>query len=202
MEHVVDRRLVALDPERPIWDHFFLVAPLIVVGTREGDGYNMAPKHMVAPMGWQNYFGFVCTPGHRTYHNARRAGAFTVTFPRPSQVVLASMTAAARSDGPGHKPELAGLPTFPADVVEGRFLEDGYAFLECELDRTVDGMGENSLVIGRIVAAQVHADALRASDVDDQDLLFHAPLLAYLQPGRYAVIQKTFSFPFPADFRR
>jgi hypothetical protein len=42
--------LVALDTARPVWDRFFTVAPLVVIGTREPDGgYDLAPKHMVTP---------------------------------------------------------------------------------------------------------------------------------------------------------
>jgi hypothetical protein len=66
-------QVVSLDVTAPIWERCFTVAPLVLVGTREKDGsYDLAPKHMATPMGWQNYFGFVCTPRHRTYHNVRR----------------------------------------------------------------------------------------------------------------------------------
>ena len=44
--------LIAVDVDRPIWDHFFMVAPLVVVGTLEADGQpDLAPKHMAMPMG-------------------------------------------------------------------------------------------------------------------------------------------------------
>jgi len=60
--------LVSLDPDQPVWERFFSVSPLIVVGTRDEDGsYDLAPKHMATPLGWDNYFGFVCTPRHHTY---------------------------------------------------------------------------------------------------------------------------------------
>ena len=202
MAPVMQERLVSLDVSKPIWEQFFTVAPLVVVGTREGDGYDLAPKHMALPLGWQNYFGFVCTPHHATYHNAKHHGAFTVSFPRPEQVVLTSLSAAPRCNHAGHKPSLQALPTFPAEYIDGVFLRDAYLFLECELDRIVDGVGENSLIVGRIVAARVHEDALRASEVDDQDVLLQAPLLTYLSPGRYAIIEQSFSFPFPADFEK
>jgi flavin reductase (DIM6/NTAB) family NADH-FMN oxidoreductase RutF len=94
------------------------------------------------------------------------------------------------------------LPTFPAPQVEGLFLEDAYLFLECELDRFIDDLDDNSLILGRIVAAHVHQDALRVSDGDDQALLHEAPLLTYVHPGRYATIQETSAFPFPAGFSR
>jgi hypothetical protein len=66
----------------------------------------------------------------------------------------------------------------------------------------VDGFGENSLIAGKIVAAHLRQDAVRRTDVDDQDTLAAAPILAYVAPGRYAVVDQTHSFPFPAGFRR
>lgn len=203
MEKSDARPLVTLNPDASLWERVFVVAPLVVIGTEEADGgYDLAPKHMAVPMGWGPYFGFVCTPRHATYRNAKREGAFTVTYVRPSQVVLAALAAAPRADGPGAKPSLRALPTVPASVVRGQFLDDGYLFLECELERVVDGFGTNSLIAGRIVAARAHPDALRVSDSDEAERLAHAPLLAYLHPGRYAEVAETHAFPFPAGFTR
>ncbi|MEO1400961.1 MAG: hypothetical protein AAFV72_06845 [Cyanobacteria bacterium J06635_1] len=43
-------QLIPLDVQRPIWDRFFSVAPLVIVGTREPDGkYDLAPKHRPCP---------------------------------------------------------------------------------------------------------------------------------------------------------
>jgi flavin reductase (DIM6/NTAB) family NADH-FMN oxidoreductase RutF len=193
---------VNLDTSRPIWDQFFWVAPLVVVGTKEDERYNLAPKHMAFPLGWDNYFAFVCTPRHETYHSVLKTGEFTVSYPRPSQVVLASLTAEPREDLDEPKPMLSVMSTFPATEVDGVFLEDGYLFLECRLDKVLDGFSLNSLIVGRIVAAQVHPDALRSADRDDQDLIYHSPLLAYLNPGRYATVKESYAFPFPADFQR
>jgi flavin reductase (DIM6/NTAB) family NADH-FMN oxidoreductase RutF len=94
------------------------------------------------------------------------------------------------------------LPTFPASEVDGLFIEDAYLFLECVLDRISDDFGENSLIVGRIVAAHVREDYLRASERDEQDLIHGSPLLAYLSPGRYASVGESYSFPFPAGFMR
>jgi flavin reductase (DIM6/NTAB) family NADH-FMN oxidoreductase RutF len=197
-----NEQLVSLDLHQPIWERFFSIAPLVIIGTREPEGsYDLAPKHMAMPLGWENYFGFICTPAHRTYQNIRRQGTFTVSFPRPDQVVLASLSAAPRCDDRS-KPSLAALPTFPATVVDGVFLQDAYLFLECELDRIVDGFGTNSLIAGKIVAACVQPEALRVYDRDDGDLLSEAPLLAYISPGRYAQVERSFSFPFHSGFKR
>ena len=194
--------LVTLGEDWPVWDRVFTVNPLVLVGTRErGGGYNLAPKHMAFPIGWENYFGFVCTPRHATYSNARREGVFTVSYPKPTQVVLTSLAASPREDD-GSKPSLYALPTFPASEVDGVFIQDAYLFLECVLDRIVDDFGDNSLIVGRVVAAHVREDYLRASERDDQDLIHDSPLLAHLNPRRYTSVGESYSFPFPANFMR
>lgn len=199
---ISEDKIITLELDSPIWNRFFTVSPLVLIGTRDNSGeYNLAPKHMAFPMGWDNYFAFVCTPAHTTYQNIQRDNVFTVTYPRPTQVVFTSISATPRDDD-NFKPALVALPTFPAEKVAGPFVSDGYIFLECQLERMVDNFGRNSLIVGRIVAAHVHADALRTSDQDDAELIFEAPLLAYLEPGRFARIEHTFAFPYPSQFKR
>ena len=185
----------------PIWSQFFVVAPLVLIGTRESDGsHDLAPKHMAMPLGWQNYFCFVCHPSHATQRNAKRTGEFTVSFPRPEGVVQASLGAAARA-ADGTKPSLAAIPVFSAAKVDGVLVRDSQLWLECELERIIDDLGEHTLIVGRVVAASVEEEALRASDSDDAERIRARPLLAYLPPGRFATISETYSFPFPVDFR-
>jgi len=197
-----DRRIVSLDLARPVWERCFTVAPLVLVGTREeGGAADLAPKHMVTPMGWQNYFGFVCTPRHGTYRNIERNGEFTVSYVRPSQVLFASLAAAPRCDD-GSKPVLKAFSTFPATQVDGEFIEDGYLYLECRHYKTIDGFGENSLITGEVIAAHADRNFLRGSEYDEQELVHNAPLFAYLAPGRFASIDRSNGFPFPADMQR
>ncbi len=197
-----DSTRVSLDTSRPIWEQFFTVAPLVLVGSREAGGeWDFAPKHMAFPMGWENLFAFVCTPRHQTYHNIARDECFTVTYPRPSQILFASLAATSR-DEDGSKPALAALPKVAASEIDGWFLKDGYLFFECRLERMIDGFGENSLICGRVVAAQVDTEALRSSDVDDSDVIRASGIMAYLHPGRFAAIDQSLSFPYAADFRR
>ena len=194
--------LIELDTSSSIWESFFTVFPLVVIGTREADGSDdLAPKHMAMPMSWKNHFGFVCTPRHNTYQNIQRDRQFSVTYMRPSQTVLASLAATPRCED-GSKPITQALPTFAAETINAAFVEDGYLFLECELQQIVDELGENSLIIGRIISARVAEDALRSSDQDDEDLVYSAPLLAYLYPGRFAEIVSSNKLPFPAGFKR
>lgn len=193
---------MVLSVDRPIWDRFFSVCPLVVVGSQEADGtFDLAPKHMAMPLGWQNFYAFVCSPRHATYHNIARTREFTVSFPRPTQIVESSLAASPRCDDQS-KPALTTLPTEPATVVDGVVLKDCYLTLECTLHSVVDGFGANSLIIGAVVAASADEAFLRMDDRDGGEQLMQAPLLAYISPGRYAEIQRTAQFPLPKGFSR
>jgi flavin reductase (DIM6/NTAB) family NADH-FMN oxidoreductase RutF len=86
--------------------------------------------------------------------------------------------------------------------VDGRVVAGCPLYLECALDRIVDGFGSSSLIVGRIVAAFADREALRGAEVDDADLVHRLGLLAYLPPGRFAAVRESLSFPFLEDFRR
>lgn len=179
-----------------------MVAPLTLIGTREPDGtYDLAPKHMAMPVSWQDHYGFVCTSSHATYVNARREACFTVSFPRPDQIILTSLAAAPRCDD-DQKYALEAIPTIAATRVDGVLVAEAYLHLECELERVVDDLGDNSLIIGRVVAAAVAEDSHREADRDAQEMIAHAPMLAYLHPGRFAKITETHAFPYHVGFQR
>ncbi|UCC24698.1 MAG: flavin reductase [Gemmatimonadales bacterium] len=197
MESELQKRgLVSLELTSPIWERFYMASPLVIVGTLEEDGApDLAPKHMVTPLGWDNYVGFVCSPSHATYLNAVRNGEFTLSFPRPGGVISASMAAAPRC-GEDHKPSLDLLETFQATQVRGPLVADCYLHLECTLHGTWDVFGLNSLVAGSVVAAHVSEDGVRRPDRDDGEVVAEEPLLVYLPPGRYARVSDTQAFPF------
>jgi flavin reductase (DIM6/NTAB) family NADH-FMN oxidoreductase RutF len=197
-----NKQLKDLDLRQPVWDRFFMVAPLVLIGTADPDGsFDLAPKHMVTPMGWQNYFGFVCAPTHSTCSNIARTGVFTVSFPKPSQVLHASLAASPR-EADGSLPILASFTTIPAKLIDGRCIDGAYLYLECRHYRTIDGFGENCLITGEIVAAYAESDFLRSSETDDQELIHDSPLFAYLAPGRFASVERSNAFPFPADMKK
>lgn len=191
--------LVELSVETSVWERVFTVAPLVLVGTKEGDGYDFAPKHMAMPVGWDNYYCFACTPRHATYRNIRAHPQFTLSFPRPEQVVESSFAAGGRYED-DVKPALAAVPTAPARVVDGRVVLGCPLYLECELERIVDGFGQSSLIVGRAVAAFAAREAIRGPEVDDADLVHRLGLLAYLPPARFADVRDSLSFPYPEDF--
>ncbi len=195
------RRLVDIDTKGPVWERFFTVAPLVLIGTIDADGeVDLAPKHMVTPMGWQNYFGFVCAPSHSTCSNIERSGEFTVSYPKPSQVLYTSLAASPRIEG--QKPILDYFDTFEAKKINGALISDAYLYFECEHFKTIDGFGENCLITGRIIAAYAESTFIRASEHDSQELIHDSPLFVYLSPGRFAAIDHSNAFPFPAEMKK
>ncbi len=200
-ENTRESRLIEIETDSPVWERFFTVAPLVLVGTRDADGsLDFAPKHMVTPMGWQNYFGFVCSPTHSTCANIKRTREFTVSYPKPSQVLFSSLAASPRQDG--HKPVLDYFATIPAQKVDGALIEEAYLHFECRHFKIIDGFGPNCLITGEIIAAYAEPEFLRSSEIDDQELVHEAPLMAYLSPGRFASIDRSNAFPFPANMKK
>jgi hypothetical protein len=86
--------------------------------------------------------------------------------------------------------------------VDGVLVRGCYLYLECTLRGVLDGFGPNSLILGDVVAASAHEDALRAQDRDEAEQVFEFPLLAYLSPGRIAEVRRSTAFPFPKGFSR
>lgn len=192
---------VSIPIDTPVWDRFFTVAPLVIVGTREGGGgYDLAPKHMAMPLGWQNYYCFACSPRHATQHNVAATGEFTVSFPRPDQILQTSMAAGPRIED-GSKPTLAALETVPASMVDGVLVSGAYLWLECALERMLEGFGDNTLIIGRVLAVSADERVVRSPETGDRDPIRDAPLLAYLSPGRFASVEQSSSFPFHVEFQ-
>lgn len=199
----MQHNLYTLDTSIPIWDRLFTVAPLVVIGTKEGEGYNLAPKHMVTPIGFDNYFGFICTPNHATYQNIKKHKEFTVSFPLPNQVVLASLSASPRCDDISKsKPIVEAIPTIKATTVDALCIAESYLFLECKLFKIIDGFNKNSIITGKVIAARVDKNYLKDSEKDEQQQLKENPLLVYISYGRFAKITETFNFPFPKNFKR
>ncbi len=193
--------LVPLELDGPLWERVFQVAPLVVVGTREPDGgHDFAPKHRVVTL-TPRHFGFVCRESHATYRNALREQAFTVSWPGPRQIVMTSAAASSRCED-GEKRALRGLPTLPAKRVDGMLLAGCCLHVECRLERVIDDLDDDGLVIGRIVAAWAAPDALRNARTPDRTVVHQRPLLAYLHPSQFATIEKSAGFPFPKGFTR
>jgi flavin reductase (DIM6/NTAB) family NADH-FMN oxidoreductase RutF len=203
MRDTRSNNLIKLNLNEPLWDRFFTVAPLIVVGSKEGDRYDLAPKHMATPVGQSKYFAFVCTPNHSTYHNIKTNKEFSVSFPIPDQLVLTSLSASPRcEDIENAKPIVDVIPTLRCESIDSVFLKDAYLFLECKLFKIIDGFDEYSIIIGSIIEALVNKSYVKISEKDEQEQINKNPLLAYIANGRFAKIHETYNFPFPNGFKK
>lgn len=194
--------LTKLNLEFPVWEQVFTIHPLVIIGTVNDDSSaNFAPKHMSFPLGWDNYFGFVCTPTHQTYKNIKRTNEFTVTYPKPDQLIETSLSASPREDD--KKKKLTdSFETFRSTEVDGSFLKGGYIFLECRLLKIIDGFGENSLILAEIAGAKAQRDVTKNPSHSDNETIYNHPQIAYVSPGRFAIIDETQAFPFPAKFKK
>lgn len=183
---------LSLDLEHPVWDRFFSVAPLVVIGSRDDRGHDeFYATHRAGPPGSDNRFCFFVPSDCSTARNVVRRRVFTASFLRPDQVVLASLTAAGSADHP-----LTGeIATLPARHVDAPMVHGAYVLLECRVERVIDGFGASSLVDGSIVAAHLDREARRHSEADDYDLLRRRPVLAFVSPGRIATIGHSDALP-------
>lgn len=196
--------MVDITEDRELWSRAFLVHSLVIIGSKEEDGgYNLAPKHLALPLGFRRYFGFMGTPRKSTYRNVEREKVFTVSYPRPEQVIISSFTASQREEDDS-KPVIEQVATEEARQIDGRFLKDAYLQLECRLTGVYGKFDEWEMVAGEIVAAYAHKDTLRTNgdDMDDDRLIQDSPLLAYLYPNRFSIVKESHTFPFPKDFSR
>jgi flavin reductase (DIM6/NTAB) family NADH-FMN oxidoreductase RutF len=193
-------RYLPLSLDGTLWDDFYTVAPLVLIGTIEIDGSpDVAPKHLAMPLSRSPLFGFVCRPEHATYRNAVATSSFTVGYPSPELVLQASLAAGPR-DSEGGKPTLDMMSLSPARVVDGVLVDGCRIQLECQLERVIDDLDDSALVIGRVVAAHASERALRETPEAAHDALAAAPLLAYVHPGRVAAIHETKPFPYHRGF--
>ena len=203
MDKLREDLFTSLNLDLPLWERFFIVAPLIVVGTKEDEGYDLAPKHMAMPLGHGNFFGFICTPRHGTYQNVKNTKMFTISFPTPDQIVSTSLSASPRLKGISKSERTVNaLPLSKAITMDAPLLKNAYLYLECELYKIIDGFDDSSIITGAIKAAHVHNDYLRVSEKDEGEQVHRHPLLAYIAHGRFAKIVDTYSFPFPKDFEK
>ncbi len=194
---------ISLDVKSSIWEHFYTVAPLVVIGTKEGQGFDLAPKHMVTPLGFSDFFGFVCTPRHNTYHNIKKYSRFSVSFVKPDQVLLSSLAAMPRCAVKDFSKEITNeIPTVTGEDGKTIFIKDSYVMLNCSLHKIIDGFDDYSLITGRIEQAKVHKNYKIVSDEGHQKQIYDHPLLAYIAPGRFASIKETLTYPYPKDFQR
>ena len=166
------RKPRSIDTRRPIWERFFTVAPLVVVGTREEDGSpDLAPKHMAGPVSWQNFFGFVCSPTHATYANAPPGRGLHRELPaagrRRAGRVGRLAALRGRQQAGGGRPADASGPQGGCAAPRPRRRGPSSAWSTGSWTTWVTTAWSS----GRVVACHVDPRALRRLDREDQEVL-------------------------------
>ncbi len=105
---------------------------------------------MATPLGFSDFFGFVCTPRHNTYHNIKKHSRFSVSFVKPDQILLTSLAATPRCAVKDFPEEITNhIPTVTLNNGASIFVKDSYVMLDCSLYKIIDGFDDYSLITGR-----------------------------------------------------
>jgi len=176
---------------------FFRPASLVLVTTMSPLGIpNVAPKTQVMPVGRKGYWAFACCDRHHTYQNVAQQGEFVINIPGPELIEQVSRAAAEFPPG-ADEISGAGLTAIPSHVVGVPSLAECRVHLECKKERILDGFGEESLIIGEVVAVTVNESLVDAG----VEILEEHPLLVYVYPGHYAGIKGAKRFRFPRNYK-
>lgn len=176
---------------------FFRPTSLVLVTTLSPLGVgNVAPKTQVMPVGRKGYWAFACCDRHHTYQNVARQGEFVINIPGPELIEQVSQAAA---EFPPGTDEIsgAGLTAIASRVVGVPSIAECRVHLEFKNYQILDGFGEESLVIGEVVAVTVDEEAVDAG----VEILEGHPLLVYVYPGHYTGIKKAEKFVFPRNYK-
>jgi len=186
-----------LDLNRFVGRNFFWPEGIVLVTTLSPDGMpNVAPKTQAAPVGRRNFWSFACTPSHHTHKYIEAGGEFVINIPGPELIKNISLAARrfALDEDEIRGSELTAMPSrevSPPSIAECR------VHLECRLHRIVEGLGEDSLIIGRVVAASADSDIIDPSP----DSLQRHPLLVYVYPDHWTMVKEAERFRFPAEYK-
>jgi len=181
-----EKRNLPLD--KRAWHPSPLLGQVVLVTTCNEDGTsNVAPKSWVSMMALDPpVLAIGCNLEHWTARNILRSGEFVVNVPGADlvQVVWACHGL------PHPRPvEAAGLTPLPSRKVRPPKIEECKAHLECTLDRVLTYRRE-VVLLGRIVAVSVDAEALRSSDPYSYLRMF-----VFLEGGTWGVVERGHRLP-------
>jgi flavin reductase (DIM6/NTAB) family NADH-FMN oxidoreductase RutF len=158
--------------------------PVVLVTTAWRGNYNVMPAAFVTPLSFQPpLVGLAVHPGRHTHDMIKYGEAFALNV--PSRELLDHCQYLGSVSGrDADKFELTKLPTFRARKVDAPLLEGCVGYIECGVEDALT-MGDHTLFVGKVVAAQVEKEAF-----EDTWLLTDADLkpLNYLGLNYYALL--------------
>ena len=132
--------------------------PVVLVTTAWHGKKNAMPAAYVVPLSFEPpLIGVAVHPARHTHDMIRFSEEFALNIPG-RELIHHAQYLGSLSGAEFDKFELTQLPTFKARKVEAPLIEGCVGYIECGLDDALR-VGDHTLFIGRVVAAQVESEA-------------------------------------------
>lgn len=144
--------------------------PVVLVTTAWRGNHNVMPAAFLTPLSFEPpLIGLAVHPSRHTHDMIRSSEEFALNLPSRELLhhcqYLGSVTGREVD-----KLDLTKLPTFRARHVDAPLLEGCLGYIECGVDNAVT-MGDHTLFVGKVIAAQVEREAFEGTWLlDDPDL--------------------------------
>jgi len=177
------KRKVIIEPDKRKWHPSPILGQLVLVTTTNEDGTsNVAPKNWISYMAFgPSLIALGCNRKHWTAKNILRSREFVINVPGAN--LVNTIWEAGYLDHP-RPVESSGLTPIPSVKVKPPRIEECRAHLECVLDKHFD-YGDEVIILGRIVAASIDEEALKARDPYE-----YLKMLVFLEDGIYGTVRR------------
>ena len=171
--------------------------PVALVTTAWRGNYNVMPAALLTPLSFDPpLIGLVVHPARHTHDMIRFSEEFALNIPS-RELLHHCQFLGSLSGREANKLELTKLPTFRARHVDAPLLEGCVGYVECGVEDSYV-VGDHTLFVGKVVAAQVEKDAF------DETWLLTDPdfkPLHYLGKNYYALLEEPLEarIPKPED---
>lgn len=147
--------------------------PVALVTTAWRGNHNVMPAALFTPISFDPpLIGLAVHPARHTHDMIRYSEEFAINVPS-RELLHHCQYLGSMSGRDANKLELTGLPTFRARHVDAPLLEGCVAYIECGVEDSYT-VGDHTLFIGKVVAAQAEEDAFDGTwlpgDLDQQPL--------------------------------
>ncbi len=160
--------------------------PVALVTTAWRGNYNVMPAVFVTPVSFDPpLIGLAVHPTRHTHDMIKYSEEFALNLPS-RELLHHCQYLGTMSGRDSNKLELTQLPTFRARRVDAPLLEGCVGYIECGVEDAYT-MGDHTLFVGKVVAAQAEKEAF-----DETWLLSEPDLkpLHYLGLNLYAVLER------------
>ena len=160
--------------------------PVVLVTTSFRGNYNVMPAAFVTPLSFDPpLIGLAVHPTRHTHDMIKASESFALSIPT-RELLHHCMYLGSVSGRDANKLELTKLPTFRARQVDAPLLEGCVGHIECSVADAYT-MGDHTLFVGKVIAAQVEEDAFDGTwRLVDADL----KPLHYLGLNHFAVLEE------------